>query len=208
MANLLRCSTTTSSIGFDVFLIFRLFPARRWLERCRGRWLYGAGGNQGKVKDTGSKYGWSLYPGVCISLSLFSFSIDGLTPLFLIVSALYTQLAPGRSSNNRQGGSSVFRDEQEEPSSVVPAATPICQSVWPDPAVSLRLTPFMSGAVAHLASPRQPLAAIWVSLSAWNRTALRIAEVVDFPHSIFTLACFCPSIPRSAVFSPFYVILQ
>lgn len=40
---------------------------------------------------------------------LFSFGIDGLTRLFVIVSNV-----PSTSSNKCHGGSSVFRDEQEE----------------------------------------------------------------------------------------------
>lgn len=65
---------------------------------------------------------WSFYQDFAFQ---FSLSIDGLPPFFLIVSGRYPQLAPSARSNNRQGGSSVFRDEQEEPSAVVPAATPV-----------------------------------------------------------------------------------
>lgn len=53
--------------------------------------------------------------------------------------------------------------------------------LWLDPAVLLNLTCYMTGALAHLASLRQPLAAIWVSLSAQSSRAPRIAEVLGFP---------------------------
>lgn len=77
----------------------------------------------------------------------------------------------------------------EEPSSVVPTVTPTSIWAWPDPAVLLNLTCYMTGALAHLALLRQPLAALLVSLSAQSSPAPRTAEVVDFPlspHSICT----------------------
>lgn len=77
----------------------------------------------------------------------------------------------------------------EEDSSAVAAVTLTSVWVWPDPAVLLNLTCYMASALAHLASLRQPLATIWVSLSAHSSSASRIAEVVDFPllpHSLST----------------------
>ena len=92
----------------------------------------------------------------------------------------------------------------EEASSVVPAVTPTSIWVWPDPAVLLNLTCYMTGALAHLASLRQPLAAIWVSLSAQSGPAPGIAEVVDFPllpHSSSPPPppVFLPSIPQISI---------
>lgn len=84
----------------------------------------------------------------------------------------------------------------EEDSSAVAAVTLTSVWVWPDPAVLLNLTCYMASALAHLASLRQPLATIWVSLSARSSSASRIAEVVDFPllpHSLST--------PRSLLYS-------
>lgn len=94
----------------------------------------------------------------------------------------------------------------EEDSSAVAAVTLTSVWVWPDPAVLLNLTCYMASALAHLTSLRQPLATIWVSLSARSSSASRIAEVVDFPllpHSLSTPPLpplFLHSIHRSAIF--------
>lgn len=96
----------------------------------------------------------------------------------------------------------------EEANSVVPAVTPTSIWVWPDPAVLLNLTCYMTGALAHLASLRQPLAAIWVSLSAQSSPGPRIAEVVDFPllpHSISTPSLLPSRHPQISIFFFFAV---
>lgn len=64
---------------------------------------------------------------------------------------------------------------------MVLALTPASIWAWPDPAVLLSLTCYMTGALAHLSFLRQPLATIWVSLSVWSCPNPRIAELVDFP---------------------------
>lgn len=92
---------------------------------------------------------------------------------------------------------------------MVPTVTPTSIWAWPDPAVLLNLTSYMTGALAHLASLRQPLAAILVSLSAQSSPAPRTAEVVDFPlspNSVCTPPFFWH--PQISVFFCFFSFLS
>lgn len=114
--------------------------------------------------------------------------------------SLYFWMQKERSSNLSVDGWVI-----EEASSVESAVTPASICVWPDPAVLLNLTCYMMGALAHLASLRQPLAAIWVSLSAPSGVAPRIAEVVNFPplsHSLWAPPFFLPNLHTSALPPP------
>lgn len=101
------------------------------------------------------------------------------------MSVTYRQLAPDTRPSNHQGGSSErwgdTRSVRTRPSSIAQADS------------------FHDG---RRGSPRLAETTSGCNPGVFVSSELRIAEVVDSPHSIFTLACFCPSIPRSAVFFP------